>query len=68
MKIIFCDIDGVLNSQEWSEEIQKVILTKPELKHDAVEFAKTFCWPLGHLSPKLVNQLNIYDSVWYTDK
>lgn len=53
MKIIFLDIDGVLNS---SESFHENYLRK--LKEDRFSISKNYCFPLGHLSIPHIQRLN----------
>ena len=59
MKILFLDMDGVLNSEESFVANHHAREEERFKRNDAsVAFAKEFCWPLGHISPPLVERLN----------
>ena len=58
MKVLFLDIDGVLNSAEWSQENHQLRLKLQEMGlSETVEMNKCR-FPLGHLSPRLIDKLN----------
>lgn len=58
MKVLFLDMDGVVNSAE-SFEANHVARTKErEERGEGAEFAPQFCFPFGHISEPLVARLN----------
>lgn len=58
MKILFLDMDGVLNSEQSFHLNHEARMAHREARGEGVEFAKQFCWPLGHIYEPLVERLN----------
>lgn len=58
MKILFLDMDGVLNSEE-SFHLNHVARCEESFSRgENAPFAPQFCWPMGHIYPPLVERLN----------
>ena len=59
MKILFLDMDGVLNSNESFHLNHLARLEAREKRHDDnPAFDAEFQWPMGHIYPPLVERLN----------
>jgi HAD domain in Swiss Army Knife RNA repair proteins len=58
MKILFLDIDGVLNSEESFHINHELRMEDCEKRGEGAEFLKQYCWPLGHLYTPLIERLN----------
>lgn len=59
MKILFLDIDGVLNSEESFHLNHQARCDDAHRNgRDGASFKPEFCWPLGHLHTPLIARLN----------
>lgn len=57
MKILFLDVDGVLNNEKLFLDIRRRLYDARELG-EPIPPADEIHWPLGHLHPELVARLN----------
>lgn len=58
MKILFLDMDGVVNSHESFHLNHVARLEEREKRGEGAEFAPEFCFPMGHIHAPLVARLN----------
>ena len=59
-KILFLDINGVLNSEEYFQQNDAIRFAEYQsCVKDSRSFRESYCWPFGDLSESLIKKLNI---------